>query len=94
VSKLRIILLFVFLLLFSVSLQAKEQQGALSYINSLRQKSGLIKFKSNKKLNKAAKSHASYLVRQQKHGHYEKKGRKGYTGRTTSGRVFCEGYAS
>ncbi len=92
--KLRIILLFVFLLLFSVSLQAKEQQGALSYINSLRQKSGLIKFKSNKKLNKAAKSHASYLVRQQKHGHYEKKGWKGYTGRTPSDRVLRAGYAS
>jgi len=82
------------LLLFTISLHAKEQQGALTYINSLRQKSGLIKFKSNKKLSKAAKSHASYLVRQQKHGHYEKKGWKGYTGRTPSDRVLRAGYAS
>ena len=93
-TQLRIILLFIFLLLFSVLLQAKEQQSALSYINSLREKSGLIKFKTNEKLNKAAKSHASYLVRQQKHGHYEKKGWKGYTGRTPSARVLRAGYAS
>jgi len=92
--KLRVSSLFIFLLLFTVSLNAQEEQSDLAYINSLRQKSGLIKFKSNKKLNKAAKSHASYLVRQQKNGHYEKKGWKGYTGRTPSDRVLSAGYAS
>ena len=83
------------LLLFTVSLHAKERQkDALNYLNTQRQKSGLIKFKVNKKLNKASKSHASYLVRQQKHGHYEKKGWKGYTGKTPSDRVLKAGYAS
>ncbi len=80
--------------MFTVSLHAKETQDALAYINSLRQKSGLIKFKVNNKLNKAASSHASYLVRQQKHGHYEKKGWKGYTGKTPSDRVLKAGYTS
>ena len=80
--------------MFTVSLHAKETQDALAYINALRQKSGLIKFKINKKLNKAASSHASYLIRQQKHGHYEKKGWKGYTGKTPSDRVLKAGYAS
>jgi hypothetical protein len=77
-----------------MSLDAKETQGALEYLNTMRQKSGLIKFKSNTKLNKAASSHASYLIRQQKHGHYEKKGWKGYTGRTPSDRVLKAGYTS
>jgi len=81
-------------LLFTISLDAKETQGALGYLNTIRQKSGLIKFKSNTQLNKAAKAHASYLMRQQKHGHYEKKGWKGYTGRTPSDRVLKAGYAS
>jgi hypothetical protein len=75
-------------------LHAKKTQGALEYLNAHRQKSGLIKFKPNKKLNRAAKSHADYLVRQQKNGHYEKKGWKGYTGKTPSDRVLKAGYAS
>ena len=77
-----------------MSLHAQETQSTLEYLNVHRQKSGLIKFRSNKYLNKAAKSHASYLVRQQKNGHYEKKGWKGYTGKTPSDRVLKAGYAS
>jgi len=72
----------------------KTQQDALDYLNTLRQKSGLIKFNLNRQLNRAASSHASYLIRQQKHGHYEKKGWKGYTGKTPSDRVLKAGYAS
>jgi len=92
--------IFKYLLLFSlvlwcvIPLYAKETQGALEYLNTHRQKSGLIKFKPNRKLNRAAKSHANYLVRQQKNGHYEKKGWKGYTGKTPSDRVLKAGYAS
>jgi len=82
-----------FLLIFS-TLDAKEHQSALDYLNSIRQDVGLIKFKSNRKLDKAAKSHANYLVRQQKNGHYEKKGRRGYTGKTPSDRVLRAGYAT
>ena len=86
--------LFGLVLLCVIPLHAKETQSALEYLNAHRQKSGLIKFKPNKKLNKAAKAHANYLVRQQRNGHYEKKGWKGYTGRTPSDRVLKAGYAS
>ncbi len=75
-------------------LDAKEYQSALSYLNGIRQELGLIQFKPNKKLDKAAKSHANYLLRQQKNGHYEKKGWKGYTGKTPSDRVLKAGYTS
>ncbi|WP_415405975.1 CAP domain-containing protein [Sulfurovum sp. CS9] len=81
------------LLIFS-TLDAKEHQSALNYLNSIRQDAGLIKLKPNKKLDKAAASHANYLVRQQKIGHYEKKGWSGYTGKTPSDRVLHAGYAS
>ena len=90
----RIVCIFLFLSFFTALLSANEKEDALSYINSLRQKSGLIKFKANKRLDKAASSHASYLLRQQKHGHYEKKGWRGYTGKTPSDRVLKAGYAS
>jgi len=86
-------LLIVFLLTF-VAIDAKENQSALGYLNSIRQNAGLIQFKPNNQLNKAARSHANYLLRQQKNGHYEKMGRKGYTGKTPSDRVVKAGYAS
>ena len=82
-----------FLLIFS-TLDAKEHQRASEYLNSIRQDAGLIQFKPNKKLDKAAASHAKYLVRQQKIGHYEKKGWGGYTGKTPSDRVLHAGYPS
>ena len=62
--------LVVVLLLAFITLEAKQNQTALDYINSIRQDTGLIKFKPNKKLDKAAASHANYLLRQQKNGHY------------------------
>ncbi len=86
-------LVVVFLLTF-VTLDAKENQSALEYLNGIRQDAGLIQFKPNKQLGKAAKSHANYLVRQQKNGHYEKRGRGGYTGTTPTDRVLRAGYAS
>ena len=86
-------LVIVFLLTFA-ALDAKENQSALGYLNSIRQNAGLIQFKSNKKLDNAARSHANYLLRQQKNGHYEQKGWKGYTGKTPSDRVVKAGYAS
>jgi len=86
--------LVVVLLLTFVTLHAKEDQNALGYLNSIRQDAGLIKFKPNKKLAKAAASHAKYLVRQQKNGHYEKRGGGGYTGKTPSDRVLRAGYAT
>jgi len=86
--------LVVVLLLTFITLDAKQNQIALDYLNSIRQDTGLIKFNPNKKLDKAAASHANYLLRQQKNGHYEKRGWKGYTGKTPSARVVKAGYAS
>jgi len=86
--------LIVVLLLTFITLDAKQNQTAFDYLNSIRQDAGLIKFKPNKKLDKAAASHANYLLRQQKNGHYEKRGWKGYTGKTPSDRVVKAGYAS
>ncbi len=90
-------LIFSFSVLFFflfASLEAKETQNALAYLNEIRQKSGLVSFKPNKQLSKAANAHAKYLVRQQKNGHYEQKSRSGYTGRVPSDRVLRAGYAS
>ncbi len=86
-------LTIVFLLIFAMP-DAKENQSAFDYLNTIRQDAGLIQFKSNKQLKKAAKSHVTYLFRQQKNGHYEQKGWKGYTGKTPSDRVIKAGYAS
>lgn len=86
-------LIIAFLLTFII-LEAKQGSYALEYLNSIRQDAGLIQFKPNKKLDKASASHANYLVRQQKIGHYEKKGWGGYTGKTPSDRVLHAGYAS
>lgn len=92
---------FKFLLRFSllfffayVSLGANERQSALKYLNALRQKSGLIALQYNSQLSKAANAHARYLVRHQKNGHYERKGKSGYTGSIPSDRVVRVGYAS
>jgi hypothetical protein len=81
----------IFLSFFSC---AAEKHYALNYLNKIRQEAGLIALKPNSKLNQAAKSHARYLLRQQRFGHYEKKGWKGYTGRTPSQRVVSAGYLS
>lgn len=86
-------LLIVFLLTFIV-LGAKENVSALEYLNSIRQKAGLIRFQPNKKLDKAAASHAGYLLQHQKNGHYEVNGRRGYTGKMPSDRVLKAGYSS
>jgi len=77
-----------------VLLYAKGDSNTLSYVNDIRQHSGLIPFSHNKKLSNAAKSHAKYLVRQHKSGHYEKKGYKGFTGKTPAHRVIHAGYPS
>ncbi len=86
-------LLIVFLFAF-IALEAKQDPSALEYLNSIRQKSGLIGFKSNKDLNNAAASHTAYLLQHQKNGHYEIKGQRGYTGEIPSERVLKAGYSS
>jgi hypothetical protein len=83
----------VFLTLFiPVLLQSAQKQSALAYLNKIRRHAGLIVLQPNTNLSRAAKAHSRYLLRQQKFGHYEHKGWKGYTGRTPSERVVAAGY--
>ena len=88
---LRFSLLLVFLL---VSLEANSEQAGVTYLNTIREKSGLIALKSNKALQNAAASHAHYLIQHQRNGHYQTQGNYGYTGNTPSERVVKAGYPS
>lgn len=85
---------FLFILFVLVSLEASSEDKGLNYLNTIREKSGLIKLKPNKALQHAAASHASYLIQNQRNGHYEKKGKYAYTGSTPSQRVINAGYSS
>lgn len=85
---------FIVLSLLLVSVEANSQKGGLSYLNQIRENSGLIKLKSNRSLQSAATSHAKYLIRNQNNSHYEKKGKYSYTGSTPSKRVIKAGYPS
>ena len=82
------------LLLLSALLYPGEESSSLAYLNALRQKSGLIPLQENRLLNRAAASHANYLVLYQEMGHLEQHRHKGYTGKTPSERVVYHGYAS
>lgn len=84
----------LFLLLLSALLYSGEERRSLDYLNALRQKSGLLPLQENRLLNRAAASHANYLVLHQQMGHLEKYGHRGYTGKTPSDRVVYHGYAS
>ena len=75
-------------------LSAQNQTTALNQINTYRQKSGLIALQSNIHLKKAASAHASYMIRNQNSGHFEKRGKVGYTGYSPMQRVIRAGYAS
>lgn len=81
-------------LLTFIAIEAKQDSPALEYLNSIRQDTGLIRFRSNKKLDKAAASHANYLLQHQKNGHYEINGWGGYTGKMPSDRVLKAGYSA
>lgn len=86
--------LTLFTVLLLVSLEANSDKQGLTYLNKIREHTGLIAFKPNKALEKAAASHAKYLVQNQTNGHYEKIGKYSYTGRTPSKRVIKAGYPS
>lgn len=81
-----------FSFLVSIFLNA-TQIDALTYLNDLRTSTGLIPFKHNSALDKAARAHAKYLIVKQRTGHYEKKS-KYRTGKTPSERVIKAGYPS
>jgi len=85
---------FIFVSLLLVSLEANNEKAGLAYLNNIREHAGLIKLRNNKSLQKAANSHAEYLIQNQRNGHYEKKGKYAYTGITPSQRVIKAGYPS
>lgn len=85
---------FIIVTLLLASLYADSEKEGLTYLNTIRVNSGLIKLKNNKYLDKAANSHAKYLIQNQRNGHYEKKGKYAYTGATPSQRVIKAGYSS
>ena len=87
--------MFRFLILISlllVSLEANSKKDGLVYLNTIREQAGLIQFKTNKDLDKAALSHAKYLIHNQTKSHYEKRGKQAFTGTTPSKRVLKAGY--
>lgn len=86
--------LTLFAVLLLISLEANSDKKGLVYLNKIREHTGLIALKPNKALEKAAASHAKYLVQNQTNGHYEKSGKYSYTGRTPSKRVIRAGYPS
>jgi len=88
---LRFSLSLMFLL---VSLEANSGYEGINYLNTIREKSGLIKLKPNRTLQNSATSHAEYLIENQINGHYEQKGKYAYTGSTPSERVIKAGYPS
>ena len=91
---LKLLSFFLFSALLSVTLEAKSSKEGLAYLNMLRNNAGLIHLKNNTSLEKAASSHAKYLIRNQTNGHYEKRGKYSYTGSTPSKRVIRAGYPS
>ena len=88
---LRFFILISFLL---VPLEANSKKDGLAYLNTIREHAGLINLKTNKALEKAATSHAKYLIQNQTNGHYQKKGKSSFTGTTPSKRVIKAGYSS
>lgn len=83
-----------FLILSFFWLEASSDAKSLEYLNSIRTDAGLIKFKHNIALQKAASAHAKYLIKNQVYGHYENSSHYGYTGRTPAQRVIKAGYPS
>ena len=72
----------------------EEINRGLEYLNSLREKVGLVPFKLNSYLSKAAYNHALYMAVNRIVGHYESEGYSGFTGVTPSDRVVYAGYPS
>lgn len=86
--------LLLLLTLLFISLQANSKKDGLAYLNRLREDAGLIQLKKNDALEKAAISHAKYLIQNQVNSHYQKRGKYGFLGETPSVRVVKKGYPS
>jgi len=69
-----------------------EKTMALEYLNTLRQKAGMVSYVPSPVLEKAADAHARYLIRNNTMGHFEQPRHTGFTGKTPSERAFAAGY--
>lgn len=90
----KLFLCFILFFLLNTNILLAGNKEGLGYLNSIRNKVGLISLKTNNALTQSASAHAKYLIRHQKIGHFEKKGKKFYTGNTPSQRVKRAGYDS
>lgn len=71
-----------------------EARKALAYLNELRYRAGMSKFLYNKTLQTSALSHANYLTDHEEIGHFEERGKVGFTGVMPKDRVKYAGYLS
>lgn len=85
---------FILLALLLASLQADAKKDGLAYLNDIREDAGLIRLKKNKALEKAATSHAHYLIQNQINSHYQKRGKHLFLGETPAKRAIKSGYTS
>jgi len=67
---------------------------ALEYLNTLRQKAGMIRFSEDPNLTTAAKNHAYYLYVNHTSGHEEEEDKEGFTGQWPSDRAVYAGFLS
>jgi len=69
-----------------------ERLNAITYLNELREATGLLKFSYSDILNKSAENHAKYLIFNNISSHYESEGEAGYTGDSIVDRAKYSGY--
>ena len=70
-----------------------EKTMALEYLNTLRQKAGMVPYVPSAILEKAADAHAHYLIANHAQGHYESPSHKGFSGKTPTDRALASGYS-
>lgn len=71
-----------------------KNQDVLAYLNRQRVQSGMVAFKKNDILQKAAKNHAIYDVKHKNQGHIESKNKSYFTGKNPFDRALHVGYKS
>ena len=84
----------VLILLTSLFIAAALHASGLEYLNTLRQKAGLMPFSRQSNLDNAAQNHSDYLQANNTSGHYENSGDPGYTGYGPSDRAVYARYPS
>jgi hypothetical protein len=84
----------VLILLTSIFVAVTLQASGLEYLNSLRQKAGLMPLHAQSNLDDAAQNHSDYMQLNGTTGHDEKSGNPGFTGAWPQERTVYAGYAS